>query len=194
MVEDFPLRTINAVCLFVGSLITVDLMDDFSVVVTRWSDGCVVRFLFDSLLGVRLIVFRQLERIVNPCGALWRAKSTHSSGSLSRKSITLTIGKCAMSRQMLKCCKWLCGSNNCVELSVSDEYSTECKPRVEQSMVSVAWLQLHWGMMYTFPPTQTKKVSTVVNTNILFVCFVSSVKSLKTFNITFPKKLLTARE
>ena len=60
------------------------------------------------------------------CGALWRAKSTHSSGSLSRKSITLTIGKCAMSRQMLKCCKWLCGSNNCVELSVSDEYSTEC--------------------------------------------------------------------
>ena len=47
-----------------------------SVVVTRWSDGCVVvRFLFDSLLGVRLIVFRHLERIVNPCGALWRAKS-----------------------------------------------------------------------------------------------------------------------
>ena len=89
MVEVFPLRTINAVCLFVGSLITVDLMDDFLVVVTRWSDGCVVRFLFDSLLGVRLIVFRQLERIVNPCGALWRAKSTHSSGSLSRKSITL---------------------------------------------------------------------------------------------------------
>ena len=75
---------------------------------------------------MRLVVFQQLERIVNPCGALWRAKSTHSSGSLSRKSITLTIGKCAMRRQMLKCCKWLCGSNNCVELSVSDEYSTEC--------------------------------------------------------------------
>ena len=110
---------------------------------------------------------------------------------------TLTIGKCAMRRQMLKCCKWLCGSNNCVELSVSDEYSTECKPRVEQSMISVTWLQLHWGMMHTFPPTQTKKVTTVVYTNskdILFVCFVSSVKSLKTFNITFPKKLLTARE
>ena len=98
---------------------------------------------------------------------------------------------------MLKCCKWLCGSNNCVELSVSDEYSTECKPRVEQSMISVTWLRLHWGMMHTFPPTQTKKVSTVVYTNskdILFVCFVSSVKSLKTFNITFPKKLLTAKE
>ena len=76
---------------------------------------------------------------------------------------------------MLKCCKRLCGSNNCVELSVSDEYSTECKPRVEQSMVSVRWLQLHWGMMHTFPPTQTKKVSTVLYTNskdILFVCFV----------------------
>ena len=52
-------------------------------------------------------------------------------------------------------------------------------------------------MMHTFPPTQTKKVTTVVYTNskdILFVCFVSSVKSLKTFNITFPKKLLTAKE
>ena len=58
MVEYFPLWTISAVCLFVGSLITVDLMDDFSVVVTRRSDGCVVvRFLFDSLLGVRPIVF-----------------------------------------------------------------------------------------------------------------------------------------
>ena len=123
---------------------------------------------------MRLVVFQQVERIVNPCGALWRAKSTHSSGSLSRKSITITIGKCAMSRQMLKCCKWLCGSNNCVELSASDEYSTERKPRVEQSMVSVTWLQLHWGMMHTFPPTQTKKVSTVVYTNsndILFCLF-----------------------
>ena len=45
--------------------------------------------------------------------------------------------------------------------------------------------------------TQSKKVSTVLYTSsedILVVCFVSSVKSLKIFNITFPKKLLTAKE